>query len=55
MKKKRGRKTKKPNKKYFEMLYYNDSIKASDLADLFKVKEQTIYNWANKFRKENTK
>ena len=50
--KKRGRKSLLPNKEMFETMYYNNNIKASDLANNYGVKTQTIYNWANKFRKQ---
>ena len=52
MNKKRGRKPKKPNKEIFEILYYNDSIRAENLAQTYEVKTQTIYNWAQQFKKE---
>ena len=50
-KKKPGRKPKKPNKAIFEMMYCN--MTAKELAKHYEVTEQTIFNWAAKFRKEN--
>lgn len=52
MQKKKGRKMLKPSKELFEMMYYNETIKAEDLAKLWHVKNQTIYNWAHEFRKQ---
>lgn len=54
MKKRTGRKPKRPEKNFFETIYYNESITAKDLAKTFNVSEQTIYNWAYQYRK-NTK
>lgn len=52
MNKKRGRKSKKPNKDIFLTLYYNETTKAEELANTYAVTVQTIYNWANEFKKE---
>lgn len=53
MKKKRpkGRPRKRPNVEEFELLYYNPSITIYELAEHWKVKPQTIYNWASYFSK----
>lgn len=53
MYKKRGRKSKLPNKQMFETLYYNNEITAKEIAKIYNVKEQTVYNWANQLRKES--
>ena len=50
IKKKAGRKSKRPNKEQFEALYSDYS--ASELAERLGVSEGTIYQWANQFRKE---
>lgn len=55
MLKRTGRKTKIPNKEVFEMLYYNDSTSAKDLANTYGVAVQTIYNYAYKLRKTQNK
>lgn len=52
MEKKRGRKTNRPNKEKFESIYYNDQISAKEIAEMFKVTESTIYNWAFQFKHE---
>ena len=48
-KKKAGRKSKRPSKEMFEMLYKN--MKAADLAKHFGVSTPTIYHWSMYFRK----
>lgn len=53
--KKRGRKSNMPDKEYFETLYYNDNVSAAELAKVFEVKEQTIYNWAYRFKQMSNK
>ena len=50
IKKKAGRKSKRPSKQQFEALYTDYS--ASELAERLGVSKGTIYQWANKFRKE---
>lgn len=52
--KKRGRKNQRPTKEKFESLYYNEELKAEELASIFHVNTQTIYNWANYFRKQES-
>lgn len=47
-KKKAGRKSKRPTKEQFEMLY--KEMKASDLAKHFGVSTPTIYQWSMYFR-----
>lgn len=47
----RGRPKKKPNKKEFELLYYNFEIPVEKLAERYNVTTDTIYNWAYQFRK----
>lgn len=49
----RGRPEKKPNKKEFELLYYNFEVPVEKLAERYNVKTKTIYNWAYQFRKSN--
>lgn len=49
--KKRGRKTLRPTKEKFETLYYREDLSAEEIATIFKVNTQTIYNWASYFRK----
>lgn len=47
-----GRKAKRPNKAEFEYQYYILDLTAEELAERYKVKPHTIYNWAVAFRKE---
>lgn len=49
---KKGRMKKKPNKEQFEMMYYNPNMTVYEIAEFYKVKIQTVYNWASQFRKE---
>lgn len=51
--KKPGRKTKCPKKEIFEHLYYLENISASEIAKIYGVNTQCVYNWAAKFRKES--
>lgn len=53
--KKRGKPTKSPPKAIFEWQYYDLNMSAQELAKEYNVAEQTIYNWATKFRKEQDK
>lgn len=55
MLKKRGRKKNMPDKKIFEILYYNESTSAKDLANTYGVAVQSIYNYAYKLRKTQDK
>lgn len=50
IKKKAGRKSKRPSKEQFEALYNDYS--APELAKRLGVSIGTIYQWANQFRKE---
>lgn len=47
----RGRKNKTPNKEQFEYQYYTLQMPVKELAEFYKVKPGTIYNWASKFNK----
>ena len=47
-KKKAGRKSKRPTKEMFEMMYKD--MKAADLAAHFGVSTPTIYQWSMYFR-----
>ena len=47
----RGRPSKRPNKEEFDWLYYNLKMSTKELAKRYKVKTDTIYNWACQFRK----
>lgn len=49
--KKRGRKSKKPTDNYLIMLYENDNMTASEIAKMYGVKTQTVYNWVTTIRK----
>ena len=53
MYKKRGRKNKKPQKSMFDYQYYVLDMSAKDMAEMYKVKEHTIYNWAAEYRKKD--
>lgn len=48
---KKGRPTKRPSLEEFNLLYYNPSITIYELAEHWKVKPQTVYNWATYFSK----
>lgn len=52
MERKRGRKSKKPVREQFEMMYYNNTMTVYEIADFYRVNKQTIYNWATQFKKE---
>lgn len=47
-----GRKSKRPIKYDFKLQYYTLNRTAKELADYYGVKENTIYQWARQFRKE---
>lgn len=47
-----GRKSKRPIKYEFELNYYELGRSATDLAEKYGVKENTIYQWAMQFRAE---
>lgn len=53
IKKKAGRKSKRPDKTQFEMIYSRQT--AQQAADFFGVSPQTIYQWAVQFRKEENR
>lgn len=53
IKKKAGRKSKRPNKDQFELIYSRQT--AQQAADYFGVSPQTIYQWALQFRKEENR
>lgn len=53
--KKPGRKSKRPIRYEFELNYYTLGRSASDLSKKYNVKENTIYQWAMQFRKEERK
>ena len=48
----KGKPNKAPPKSEFEFRYYDLGLTAEQMAELYKVKPGTIYNWATKFRKE---
>lgn len=48
---KRGRNLKRPSREIFEMMYYNPSVTIYELSNLWKVRPQTIYNWASYYSK----
>lgn len=50
--KRRIRQSKKPNRKEFEHDYYNTNTTVKELAKKYEVAQQTIYQWAYEFRKE---
>lgn len=50
--KKRGRKPRMPNKAEFEFRYYACNLSAEEMAKLYGVKKETVYNWATQYRKE---
>ena len=50
IKKKAGRKSKRPSKEQFEALY--SAFSAPELAEKLEVSVGTIYQWANQFRRE---
>lgn len=54
-KKQTGRKSKRPTKYEFEMLYLDIGMSAQEMADRYGVAKQTIYQWSNQFRKEEQK
>lgn len=45
------RRVKRPNKKEFSQIYYQDKIPVKEIAKKYKVKPQTVYNWANYYKK----
>lgn len=49
---KKGRKLKRPSKEVFEMQYYDMEVPVEELARMYEVKPNTIYNWAQQFRKK---
>lgn len=51
-KKKQGRKSKAPPKAEFDYRYYVLDLSAREMGKLYGVSENTIYNWAVHFRKE---
>lgn len=50
---KRGKKSKRPTKEKFYELYNNESLSVEEIANIFKVSINTIYNWSYQFNKEN--
>lgn len=48
-----GRKSLIPPKDYFESIYYNENVSIDEMAKLWGVNKQTIYNWAHKYRHES--
>lgn len=52
MNKKPGRKSNKPTKEQFKYLYYTLDCKAEDIAKQYGVKTQTVWNWAQQYKKE---
>ena len=52
MERKRGPISKMPEKEKFQKLYYDKSITIEELASMYHVKPQTVYNWAHKFKKQ---
>lgn len=53
MYRKKGRKSKKPNKAIFEGLYYHSQSTINEIAEFYNVSIHTIYKWASEFRKED--
>lgn len=49
---KKGRRSKKPNKAMFEMMYYNPNMTVYEIAQFYEVSIHTIYKWASEYRKE---
>lgn len=49
---KKGRRSKKPNKAIFEMMYYNPNMTVYEIAQFYEVSIHTIYKWASEYRKE---
>lgn len=49
----RGRPNKRPSKEEFDFMYYDLNLSTKELAERYKVKPGTIYNWAASFRKKD--
>lgn len=52
LRKKAGRKSKRPIKYEFELNYYQIGLSAEQMAKKYDVKPNTIYHWAMQFRNE---
>lgn len=48
----RGRKSKAPPMAEFNFKYYDCNLSASEMAEYYGVKVETIYNWATQYRKQ---
>lgn len=53
--KRKGRRSKRPNKAEFDMRYYTLNMDAEAIAKEYGVKASTVYGWAYQFRNEEEK
>ena len=52
LKKKPGRKPKRPSEEEFIEVYIKDDRTAEEVAEIYDVSVQTVYNWANQLRSQ---
>lgn len=52
LKKKPGRKPKRPSEEEFVKVYIEENRTADEVAKIYNVSVQTIYNWANQLRSQ---